>query len=144
MRQIVRLFGLQWRRSGEGYVSCPQLGDSVYYQNTLTRLTFTAADRTEIEFRDALTNGAPHTNAFGTWCGPGFNRGMGFAFPGIAVDRSNGPFRGRVYLTWNESIDFFDAPLSATHTARTEAEVNDGPFSASPFAVGNTARVGPF
>jgi len=39
--------------------------------------------------------------------GPGFNRPIGITFPGIAVDRSNGPHRGRVYLTWNESLNFY-------------------------------------
>ena len=38
---------------------------------------------------------------------PGFNRPIGITFPAIAVDRSNGPNRGRVYLTWNESLNFY-------------------------------------
>jgi hypothetical protein len=39
---------------------------------------------------------------------PGYNRGFGLSFPGLAVDRSAGPYRGRVYVTWSESLDFYD------------------------------------
>ncbi|MBI5709350.1 MAG: exo-alpha-sialidase [Candidatus Eisenbacteria bacterium] len=68
---------------------------------------------------------------------PGFNRGYGFAFPGIAVDRSRGPHRGRVYLAWNESVDFFADPLGGAGT-RPELEGNNSPASATPFVVGET------
>ena len=35
---------------------------------------------------------------------PGFNRGLGITFPGIAVDRSNGPNRGRIAQLLQRSI----------------------------------------
>lgn len=39
---------------------------------------------------------------------PGFNRGNAFAFPSMAVDNTAGAHRGRVYVTWNESVDFYN------------------------------------
>ena len=68
---------------------------------------------------------------------PGFDRGYGFTFPGIAVDRSRGPRRGRVYLTWNESVDFFADPLGGAG-ARPELEGNNSAAAATPFVVGET------
>jgi len=46
------------------------------YQQTLTRLTFTAADGTEYEFRDQLTGGQPATVS--NPCGSGASRGTIF------------------------------------------------------------------
>jgi hypothetical protein len=68
---------------------------------------------------------------------PGFNRGMGFAFPSIAVDRSSGPRRGRVYLAWNESVDFYNDPLGGTPVVN-ESEPNDLPATADAFTMGKT------
>ena len=56
---------------------------------------------------------------------PGWSRGLGIAYPGIAVDRSNGPHRGRVYVAWNEAIDFYDAPFGDPSTPHYE---NSGQF----------------
>ncbi|HKQ59079.1 MAG TPA: T9SS type A sorting domain-containing protein [Candidatus Eisenbacteria bacterium] len=67
--------------------------------------------------------------------GPGFNRGLGFAFPGLAVDRSTGPRRGRVYMTWNESVNFYDDPIGNTGTT-AESEPNDAPGTADAFTMG--------
>ncbi|HET9326301.1 MAG TPA: pre-peptidase C-terminal domain-containing protein [Candidatus Eisenbacteria bacterium] len=78
---------------------------------------------------------------------PGFNRGIGITFPAIAVDRTNGPDRGRVYLSWNESLNFFNDPLPAPgqDPARREVEPNDAePFitgsSPTPFTPGEILR----
>ena len=55
---------------------------------------------------------------------PGFNRPVGLTFPGIAVDRSNGPNRGRVYVTWHEAINFYaDADRLPNH--RTDPGINE-------------------
>ena len=58
---------------------------------------------------------------------PGFNRGIGITFPSIAVDRSTGPNRGRVYLSWNEALNFYNDPLPTVgqDPARREVEPND-------------------
>ena len=66
---------------------------------------------------------------------PGFNRGTGFAFPSLAVDRSTGPHRGRAFLAWNESINFFNDNLGTTGTI-PEVEPNNVPGAATPFAMG--------
>ena len=76
--------------------------------------------------------------------GPGFNRGMGITFPGIAVDRSNGPRRGRVYLIWNESLNFYNDPFPDPQLdfalSRNEIEPNNGPPVATPFTPGQLLR----
>jgi len=64
-----------------------------------------------------------YTN-FGTGA-PGFNRGTGFAFPGLAIDRSTGPRRGRAYLTWNESLNFYNDPIGTALPIINESEPND-------------------
>ncbi len=74
---------------------------------------------------------------------PGFNRGMGITFPGMAVDRSDGPYRGRVYLTWNESLNFYNDPFPDPQSvafARPESEPNDGSLIATPFTPGEILR----
>jgi hypothetical protein len=72
---------------------------------------------------------------------PGFNRGIGITFPGIAVDRSNGPHRGRVYLTWNESLNFYNDPLpNAGDPGRREVENNNGSANATFFVPGEVLR----
>src|SRR5262245_44392449 len=80
-----------------------------------------------------VTAASQFTN-FGTGA-PGFNRGTGFAFPGIAVDRSTGPRRGRAYLTWNESINFFNDNIGNTGTV-AEVEDNGTAFTGTPFTMG--------
>lgn len=66
---------------------------------------------------------------------PGFNRGYEIGFPGIAVDRSDGPFRGRVYVTWQEGLDYFDDfPVG-------QGAVVDGPDGSTPrFQIGDILR----
>jgi pre-peptidase len=75
---------------------------------------------------------------------PGFNRGMGITFPGIAVDRSNGAHRGRVYLIWNESLNFYNDPFANPEVdaalARSEQEPDDAPLNATPFTPGEVLR----
>jgi hypothetical protein len=75
---------------------------------------------------------------------PGFNRGLGFAFPALAVDRTNGPHRGRAYLAWNESLNFFNDNLGTTGTI-PEVEPNNVPGNATPFTMGKhlTGNISP-
>ncbi len=70
---------------------------------------------------------------------PGFNRGYGIVFPSLAVDRSSGPYRGRVYATWNEGPDYFDDAPGDTNP-RFEREPNPRPQTATPFNIGETVR----
>src|SRR5207249_2479614 len=65
----------------------------------------------------------PMYSNFGTGA-PGFNRDHGLNFPSIAVDRSTGPHRGRVYLAWNESVNWYDDPLGGSGSL-SEVEPDD-------------------
>ena len=65
---------LQLRRSGENAYKEPNDG-KYYYYNTLTRITFTEPNGTEIELIDQLTNGQRQS---GTGIPDGFNRGKTF------------------------------------------------------------------
>ncbi len=79
---------------------------------------------------------------FGTGA-PGFNRNRGITFPGIAVDRTRGAHRGRVYLSWNESYDWLDDPFPATTTAgigRSEVESNGSTATATAATLGQVLR----
>jgi len=70
---------------------------------------------------------------------PAFRRGFGIALPGIATDMSRGPHRGRVYVTWDEAVDFYDAPFASTGP-RVELEPNRFFAAATPFTIGQTLR----
>ena len=75
---------------------------------------------------------------FGTGA-PGFNRERGITFPSVAVDRSTGAHRGRIYLAWNESLDFQDnstLPTPGPSTDKAEIEPNSAPGTATPFTPG--------
>ncbi len=117
-------------------------------------VAWNAVDTTEasgghdwIRFRDSHDGGrsfASEENAASLFSnftsgGPGFNRGYGLVFPGIAVDRSTGPYRGRAYVTWNESLDFLHSAPGDSNP-RFEREPNALPPSATPFNPGETLR----
>jgi hypothetical protein len=78
---------------------------------------------------------------FGTGA-PGYNRDHGVSFPSIAVDRSEESTRGRVYVSWNEALDWYDDVASATFGGsgtRPELENNDQlRLGSSPFIPGET------
>jgi hypothetical protein len=77
---------------------------------------------------------------FGTGA-PGFNRERGITFPSIAVDRSTGPNRGRVYIAWNECINWYKdlGPIGANGPV-DEAEPNNAPSIANVFVPGDSIR----
>ena len=81
---------------------------------------------------------AGHFTNFGSGA-PGFNRGFGFSMPGLAVDRSAGPYRGRVYLVWQESVDFFHDPLGGGGV-QVEQDPSDVPATATAATIGQTLR----
>jgi hypothetical protein len=70
---------------------------------------------------------------------PGFNRGWGLGFPSVAVDRSTGSRRGRLYVAWEEALNFFDDPLGTAGEV-VEAEPDDSPALASPFVLGQAVE----
>src|SRR5262249_29353063 len=62
-------------------------------------------------------------------------RGYGFIFPSIAVDRSPGPHRGRVYVAWNEGLDWYDDLGALEGPAPGVSRV--GSSSDVPFGIGD-------
>ena len=58
-------------------------------------------------------------------------------FPALAIDRSAGPTRGNLYLTWADYADGTVAPPTATVGER---EPNNGYAQATPVAAGNDIR----
>jgi hypothetical protein len=88
-------------------------------------------------FNTAVTAASVFSN-FGSGA-PGFNRGTGVTYPSIAVDRSSGTNRGRVYLAWNESVDFYDAALGAGGPL-SETEANNTSATADRFTPGKILR----
>jgi hypothetical protein len=84
-----------------------------------------------------ITQGGRFTN-FGTGA-PGFNRERSVDFPSIVVDRTRGPHRGRVYVTWHESINWYDDPFGGGGS-RNEVESNNTFSTATLFTPGQTLR----
>lgn len=80
--------------------------------------------------------------------GPGSNLGVSTSYPRIAIDPSNGPNRGRVYLCWTECINFHTFDLDPSNFSGSISEVegtgtfgaNDNPTRATLFSVGNRVR----
>jgi hypothetical protein len=70
---------------------------------------------------------------------PGFNRGRGLTFPALAVDRSSGPHRGRVYVGWQECVDFYDDRLG-TGAGLLEGEPNNTYPQANAIAIGDSIQ----
>lgn len=89
---------------------------------------------------NAAVNAASVYSNFGSGA-PGFNRGTGITYPSIAVDRSTGTRRGRIYMAWNEAVDIWgDLPALGATGAVSETEPNDSPATADAFAPGRILR----
>ncbi len=71
--------------------------------------------------------------------GPGFLRGFASLQPTIAVDNSSGPHRGRIYVAWDEALDYQSVPLAET-TALVDPGGNSTPATAVPFVPGGKLR----
>ncbi|MFN7956698.1 MAG: sialidase family protein, partial [bacterium] len=119
--------------NGEVYVVYYAIGTVNDYDYMKVRkstdggLTFGA----EVTAASLLTN-------FGTGA-PGFNRERGITMPSIAVDRSTGPNRGRVYVSYNETIDWYQDALGGGGS-KSEVENNGNFANATPFTIGQTIR----
>ena len=97
------------------------------------------SDNSGASFTSPVTAESLFTN-FGTGS-PGFNRPIGIQFAGISVDRSHGPHRGRLYLSWAESIDWLDDVFNIGLSGnKSEIEPNNLTSNATPAVVGQTLR----
>lgn len=75
---------------------------------------------------------------FGTGA-PGFNRNRGIDMPSIACDRTCGPNRGRVYVAFNETFNWYDDLLGGGGS-KSEVESNNSTATATPFTPGQRVR----
>jgi len=97
------------------------------------------SDNQGASFQFPVTAESLYTN-FGTGT-PGFNRPTSIDFSGITVDRSHGPHRGRLYLSWAESINWLDEVFTLGQAGnKTEVESNGNALSATPATIGQTLR----
>jgi hypothetical protein len=75
---------------------------------------------------------------FGTGA-PGFNRDIGIEFPSVSVDRVVGsPNLGRIYLTWNETVNWYNDAFPVP--GLTETENNNTSAQADAFSPGQRLR----
>jgi hypothetical protein len=81
---------------------------------------------------------AEYFDQFGTGS-PGFNRERGIGFPSIAVDRTTGPNRGRVHVTWGETWDILGQSFPTT-SSKVEVEPNNTAATATLFTPGQILR----
>ena len=104
-------------------------------------------DADDFKFRKSTNHGtsfgteialANFMDQFGTGS-PGFNRERGIGFPSIAVDRSTGPHRGRIYVTWGETWDI-QAQTFTLNSGQAEIELNNSAGTATAFTPGQTLR----
>lgn len=92
-----------------------------------------------LSFTPPVTAESLYTN-FGTGA-PGFNRPNSVDFAGFAADRSHGPNRGRLYLSWAESINWLDdVGTLGQGGSKTEVEPNGNAGAATPITLGQTVR----
>ena len=90
-------------------------------------------------FSAAVTAVTLYTN-FGTGA-PAFNRPLGVQFASMGVDRSHGPQRGRLYLSWAESINWLDDLGNfGVGGDKSEIEPNGTDATATLASVGQTLR----
>lgn len=84
-------------------------------------------------------NATKYMDNFGTGS-PGFNRERGIGFASLAVDRTSGPHRGRVYLAWSECYDHLDEsfPNPTPLNSRSEVENNNFASRANPFSAASS------
>src|SRR5204863_729538 len=95
--------------SGEVYATWYAIGTTSPYQD---HFRIRKSTNQGVSFGTQISAAALFSN-YGSGA-PGFNRTNGITFPSITVDRSSGSHRGRVYLAWNEAVDFYGDNLGTT------------------------------
>ena len=129
--------------SNEVYVTWMAIGHGVGIVQDFFRMRKSVTSGSS--FAGEVTAASYYSN-FGMGA-PGFNRGRGITYPGLAVDRTNGTARGRVYLAWNECVNFYTdldtyvptGNISETEPSNTSGQ-NDNATRARQFTVGNILR----
>ena len=119
--------------NGEVYSTWEEIGNGTAFDHFKIRKSTNLG----VSFAPEVTIADFYSN-FGTGA-PGFNRQTGISFPSIAVDRSTGPHRGRIYESWNEAVNWFDDPLGGGGK-KTEVEPNNTSATASAFTPGMILR----
>jgi hypothetical protein len=76
-----------------------------------------------------------------TWSGPGDNRERANQFPDIAVDRSGGPYRGRLYVTWHEAAPWTVQLIGGTPYPESQEGPNDFGGSAERVVPGSGLNI---
>lgn len=118
--------------NGEVHVVWHEIGladlDRVRIRTSTTLGVSFGVERTAISFYANFGSGSP-----------GFNRLASVDRPSIAVDVSNGPRRGRIYVAVNESVRWSADPLG-TGGSRSEVESNNTTANATSFAPGQQLR----
>ncbi len=124
--------------NGEVYTAWAEISTSTNFDNFRFKASTNAGatfgtERTPSNYYDNFATGSP-----------GFNRRRGIGFPSLAVDRSPGANRGRVYVAWNESVDYYPElnllPVGNISEPLIENHSNDTPGTAINFTVGNAVR----
>lgn len=119
--------------NGEVYV----VWDAIDQVNAADNMRFRQSGNNGASF-NAEVNATTYLTNFGTGA-PGFNRERGISFPSITVDRSTGSQRGRIYLSWNESLNHQDENF-ALATFVNEVEGNNTAATATAAVVNRSLR----
>lgn len=119
--------------NGEVYV----VWDAIDQVNAADNMRFRQSANNGASF-NAEVNATTYLTNFGTGA-PGFNRERGISFPSITVDRSTGSQRGRIYLSWNESLNHQDENF-ALPTFVNEVEGNNTAATATAAVVNRSLR----
>jgi len=69
----------------------------------------------------------------------GFNRAGGIGFPSLAIDRTGGANNGRVYATWEETVNFYYDVLGGLGPV-SEVENNGSSATANPIVIGQSVN----
>jgi hypothetical protein len=123
--------------AGEVYVVYWAIGQTGAVPTSADFVRIRKSTNAGVSFGAEVTLTSEYTN-FGTGA-PGFNRNQGVTFPSIGVDRSTGPNRGRVYVAFEDCMDYYDDPI-AYGSAVSEVEDNGSAGAAVPFTAGDILR----
>jgi hypothetical protein len=120
-----------WEK-GANSIFCPDGAGNISSFNA--QIAFTRSLDFGLTYDPFTIIGNPVTDFLAS--GPGDLRERGNEFPDIAVDRSNGCFRGNVYVTWHDGASWA-GNTSAGAVVVESGAVNNNPGTPDLFAIGN-------